>query len=257
MRAKQLFRLLGCLVFLVPALAHADNTTALGAYSLMPGATPSEATLSDAFPERWYRFTAVAGRSYCAETQGGVHFDTGASAFDIDTNLTVYRPDATTQITANDTAISEPRAFSLSRACWIAPVTEAPFIKVTRSFTGDAFNFRVRLVETTLFSPWYFVGGDYSAYTVLRNTTDLVLVYTINWRNGAGTIVGTVSSTLEGNAGTFIDARSIMGVLPTHTNGSVEIVYNSAPGAIVANTTVLSATTGLSFDAPFVLRPTW
>lgn len=257
MRAKLLFPLSACMLLLVPALAQANNTTAVDAYSLMPGATAAEATLSDTVPERWYKFVTVVGRSYCAETQGGVFFDSGTSAGEIDTILTVFRNDGTTVVVSNDDATTEPRGSRLSRACWVAGFFETTRIRVTRFSAGTAFNVRVRLVETTLFSPWYFVGGDYGAFTVLRNTTNSTVGYTINWRNGAGTIVGTVSATLAANAGTFVDARSITGVLPTHTNGTVEIVYTAAPGAIVANTTVLSATTGLSFDAPFTLRPTW
>jgi hypothetical protein len=39
-------------------------------------------------------------------------------------------------------------------------------------------------------------------------------------------------------------------------SGTVEIVHDGPPDAIVASTTVLSPTTGLSFDAPFVKRVT-
>jgi hypothetical protein len=257
MRTKLFSPLSACLLFLLPALAQANNTTSLDAYSLMPGATAAEGTLSDAVTERWYKFFAIAGRSYCAETQGGVFFDSGASAGDIDTVITVLRSDGTTVVLTNDQATTEPRASSLSRACWISLFSETTRIRVQRFFSGQAFNFRVRLVETTLFSPWYFLGSDYGAYTVLRNTTSTSVSYIIQWRNAAGFVVGTANGTLAANAGTFVNARDITGVLPANTNGTVEILYNASPGAIVANTTVLSATTGLSFDAPFALRPTW
>jgi hypothetical protein len=36
--------------------------------------------------------------------------------------------------------------------------------------------------------------------------------------------------------------------------GSVQIAHAAMPGAVVANTTTLSAITGLSFDAPFSSR---
>jgi hypothetical protein len=92
---------------------------------------------------------------------------------------------------------------------------------------------------------------------MLRNTTSTTVSYTINWRNAAGTIAGTESGTLAANASTFFNARDVTGVLPSNASGTVEIAYTASPGAIAANTTVLSNTTGLSFDAPFSLRPTW
>jgi hypothetical protein len=257
MNARRLRLAVVCLTLLVPSVARADNTTAPNAYSIMAGATASETRVNDADPERWYKFIAVAGRSYCSETQGGVDFDVSSTAFGIDTQVTIYQSDATTVITTNDQAGTEPRATDLSRACWIAPLSSPTYIKVSRFFAGDAFNVRVRLVETSLFSPWYFVGGDYGAFTVIRNTTDTSLIYRINWRNGAGAIVGFAFAALPPNAGVFFNARDIPGILPSNTNGTVEIVHEGAPGAIVANTTVISGTTGLSFDAGFTTRPVW
>jgi hypothetical protein len=238
-----------------PAAAAADNTTVTSAYSLMPGGTAAEAFVSDANPLRWYWFIASAGRSYCAETQGGVHFDTSATAGIIDTVLSVIESDTTTVIISNDDA-SEPGGGFLSRACWRALSTEVTYIRVGRNISGTAYSVRTRIVETTLFSPWFFVGSDYSAYTVLRNTTRISVSYTINWRNLAGTIVATSDGTLPANGTTFINGASLAPVVVAGS-GSVEITYVGSPGAIVANTTVLSPTTGLSFDAPFAMRPTW
>ena len=92
---------------------------------------------------------------------------------------------------------------------------------------------------------------------MLRNTTNSSLNYTVTWRNAAGAVAGTQSGTLGGNASTFFNAREVAGVLPTNASGTVEIAYTGAPGGIAANTTVLSNSSGLSFDAPFYSRPTW
>jgi len=239
---------------LVTGTAWADNTSAGGAYSLVPGGTPSEAYLNTTSTERWYSFTAFAGRSYCAETQGGVFFDTSSTAGQIDTIVTVYRADTTTAIVINDDMGQEPRGFRLSLAFYIATATEINYIKVVRFDPAAAFSIRTRIAETTLFSNWFFVGGDYSAFTLIRNTTNTSLSYTINWRNAAGTIVATTSSTIAGNGSTALDARAFV---TTVVSGTVEIVHNSAPDAIMATTTVLSGTTGLSFDTFFVKRASW
>jgi hypothetical protein len=241
---------------LVPATASADNTSSTGAYSIVPGGPASEAFLSDAAGERWYIFTATAGRSYCAETQGGVSFDTSATAGRIDTVMEVYRQDATTLISSNDDMATEPRGFVLSRVCWIPTANETNYVMVRRFGPSGAFNIRARVVETTLFSPWFFVGGDYNAFTVLRNTTGSTISFTVNWRNAAGTIVHTLSSTLPANGGTFYGARSFAGVLAA-VNGTIDIAFTGSPQALIANTTVMSATTGLSFDAGFSQRASW
>src|SRR5207249_3878447 len=101
------------------------------------------------------------------------------------------------------------------------------------------------LAETTLWANWFFIGGDYSAYIILRNTTDTTVHSTITWRGADGASVGTVSVAIPAGAVKFYDAR-------TNTNGaaagSVEIAHDGEPQALVGSATTLSATTGLSFD---------
>jgi len=236
--------------------AWADNTTPGGAYSLIIGGHPAEGFIGDASPERWYTTSVVAGRSYCFETQGGVFFDTGATSGAIDTTVEVFKTDAVSSLVFNDDASTEPRSYRTSRACYVPTVSERVLIKVTRFSGGNSFNFRVRAVESTLFSNWFYLGGDYSAFTLIRNTTSAVLTYTVNWRNAAGVIVGTTTSTLPANGSTAIDARSFPSAIAA-VSGTVEIAHNGAPNAIAASTTVLSGTTGLSFDAPFIIRGSW
>jgi hypothetical protein len=236
--------------------AWADNTTLGGAYSLMIGGHPSEAFLDNFSTERWYRTYVVAGRSYCVETQGGVLFDTDPAAGTIDTFVLVLRQDANTVLVSNDDAMTEPQSDRTSRGCFTAPVNESVLIRVNRSQPGTSFGFRVRMVESTLFSNWFFVGGDYSAFTLVRNTTNTPINYTIKWRNSGGTIVGTTSGALGGDGSIVVDGRSFPAVIAA-VSGTVEIAHTGSPDAIVASTTVLSGTTGLSFDAPFMKRTSW
>jgi hypothetical protein len=91
---------------------------------------------------------------------------------------------------------------------------------------------------------------------VWPNTTNTTLSYTINWRNSSGTIVATTTATLDGDDSIAIDARSFPGAFAA-ASGTVEIAHTGFPDAIVASTTVLSGTTGLSFDAPFMKRTSW
>ena len=241
---------------LLPRSASAQNTTSGGAHSFMPGGMAAEDRFDGTHTERWYHLSSTQGRSYCAETQGGVIFDDSVDSA-IDTVLTIYDGNATTVIASNDDAIGlEPAGFLLSRACWVAPDSGAEYIKVTPKTGGQSFNFRLHLVETTLYSNWFFLGGDYNAFVLLRNTTKVSVNFTINWRDGTGAIVASMPGTLAGNAGTFKNARDFPAAINAVT-GTVEIVHDGSAGAIMATSTILSLTSGISFDTSFHARPVW
>jgi hypothetical protein len=248
---------------LVPGATAAQNVDAQSAQNVMVGQQPWSFTLSDAVPGRWYVFTARAGRSYCIEMTAEA-WNTGSNG-PSDTFVIVYEADGTTMITSNDDTQEEPFSGEnrnvpgggkgLSRACFVAPATASvPF----RVYTPDpsAASYTARVVETTLFSNWFFVGGDYSAFTLIRNTTSSSVTYKVNWRDASGAIVGTANGTVAADGSAVLNARSVPAAV-TAGAGTVEIVHTASPDAIVASTTVLSATTGLSFDAPFSKRVPW
>jgi hypothetical protein len=246
-----------CALLVSSTMAWADNTTFATAQNLMPGQPPVSFTLNASTPVRYYVFTGVAGRSYCAEM-----VTTSETSIIADSTIAIYRQ---TQIVAvaNDNTAEEPLSGTnapagggLSRACYIAQGSESLYVVVSQPSPSITFQWQARLVETTLFSNWFFVTSDYTAFTMLRNTTSSPLNYTINWRNGAGVVVASLNGVLGPNGGAFVDARSRPATLGS-TVGTVEIVHNSSPDAIVASTTVLSPATGLSFDAPFVKRQPW
>jgi hypothetical protein len=241
---------------LSPAAAQAQNTTSAGAENVVAGQHWGF-SITEADPYRWFKFRVVAGRSYCVETAAG-EYSTAANGAS-DTRINVYKADATTVIVGNDTTPGEPlsgaAAFGLSRSCFTAPETEQVMVRF-QDWISATNSYRARAVETTLFSPWFFVGGDYNSYTVLRNTTSSTVTFTINWRNAAGAIVHSVSSSLAANSGTFYGARSFAGVLAA-VSGTIDIGFAGSPQALIANTTVMSATTGLSFDAGFSQRTPW
>jgi hypothetical protein len=239
---------LGVGVFGPPAWAQEINLM----MGQMPVLTP---VINDASPMRSVSWNVRTGRSYCVEVGiGDTEINNG------NPQITVYEDDFIMVIGSNDNATTEPHGNSGSRFCYIPTASQAGYnVGAISDMSAGSHQYRVRVVETTLFSDWFYVGGDYSAYTLIRNTTDTPVAYRVNWRNGSGMVVATTGaglSTVLENGDTFVDARMFPGALAA-TNGSVEIVHTGPPGAIVASTTVLSATTGLSFDAPFMTRPTW
>ena len=119
-------------------------------------------------------------------------------------------------------------------------------------------SFRIHVEETTLLSNWFFVGGDYYAFTLLRNTTSLItgsngIFDRINWRNSAGAIIASENGVLPPNGSVYKNGRDYPAVLAA-VSGTVEIIHDGPADAIVASTTVMSPSTGLSFDAPFIRR---
>lgn len=243
------------LVGLLPLAAWGDNTGPFSSHSIMVGGTPSEASLSDASPERWYVTNVTAGRSYCAETQGGVAFDTSPTASVIDTVLTVLEGDLQTVAgTNNNVHGNEPGAYTLSRVCFIADGTYVVFIKVTRFSDGTAFNVRLRMVETTLWCPWFFVGGDFNAFTLLRNTTNTPVNAVVTWRYASGAVMATTNAAIPPN-GAF--TPNVKTFAPGAVNGSVEISHDGSPDALMGVTISISGSQGVSFETPCGQRRPW
>jgi hypothetical protein len=79
------------------------------------------------------------------------------------------------------------------------------------------------------------------------------LAVTITVYSAAGGVVGTTTVSIPANGNTFVTATS----LGATSSGSVQLAHNGSLNAIAANITTLSATTGLSFDAPFTARMSW
>lgn len=111
------------------------------------------------------------------------------------------------------------------------------------------------LFDTTLASPWYFVTpGVYDSYVEVRNQSTVSTSVTLRAYTPTGTVAGTSTVSVPGNGSTLITLSSL-GI--SSGSGSATLTHTGMPGTIVANTTTLSATTGLSFDAPFVPRMQW
>jgi hypothetical protein len=235
----------------------ADNNAIGGAQNITAGGPALDVHLDVSAPSRFYIFTAFEGRSYCAETAPGQ----SETAVVVDTEISILHANHVL-IVANDDTAEEPRTglnaggFGLSRACWVAGATEATYVQVN-TVNGDTETVRLRVIETTLFSNFFYLSGDYSAFTIVRNTTSSLVHFNITWRDATGTPAAALSGqTLAANGSTMLDARNQPAALQA-VSGSVEIATDSSPDAIVAITTVLSATSGLAIDAPFTRRQPW
>jgi hypothetical protein len=220
----------------VAALAPNFTLTQLGTSlkPLVPG-TRTTFSLANSVEQFWASIEAVAGRSYCAQVTPGV------TAINASTpSLSAFRSNSTTPLGPSGTR----------RTCFVAPATESVLFKTTQS-DGGVRPHVLSVVETTLWANWWFVGGDYSSYTILRNTTELPISAIVTWRDGQGAIVGGQSTALPAGGVIFYDART---ATTTAVAGSVEIAHDGELGALEGSATTLSATIGLSFDTVLTRR---
>ncbi len=249
--------LLVCLAAGLPLPAMAQNEVVGAPFHLFPGG-PWVRDLIFVNGAGYFDIQARQGRSYCVETHG-TDLD-GVGLFALDTRVTVYNAlTETNPIGTNDNIGTEPDGQFMSRFCWIAPAPPLPFsptlIKVDNLLAGN-FYYHIRVVETTLWSSWFFQGGDYNAFVLLRNTTDGSCTYNITWRDAAGSSLGSTGNVaVPGNGGVGTNSRSV--VPATNINGTAEIAHDCSPDALVGQITSLSAAEGLGFDAPMFQRRPW
>ena len=196
--------------------------------------------LTGAADQRWMAIEAVARRSYCAQVMPR------RDAVDRATpTLSALRADGATLLGGGT-----PGAV---RACFVAPASETVLFKVTQTDVGER-RYRLTSVETTQWANWFFIGGDYSSFTLLRNVTDATLYVTLTWRGANGIVAGTESVAIGAGGVYHRDARAAASAAIA---GSVEVAYTGEPQALVGSQTTLSATTGLSFDTIFMQRHPW
>lgn len=245
------------------ALKAQMNVAPFETASVMWGQKVSSRIGPGATTQFWFSGLSVAGRCYCAEVGNFEGAVPGTSTFGDQapfTALTAYLNDGITVVATGTFTAQEPFGETFSRVCWIAGVTDTYRIKLTPSASvvpASAQWVTLHFVETTLFCPWFFVAGDYNAFTLLRNSSATTLSgVVVTWRGLNGTVAGTMTVSVPANGGLALNARDFVNPA-VFSNGTIEVAHTGSPGQLTGSTTTLSATTGLGFDAQFTARPTW
>jgi hypothetical protein len=193
--------------------------------------------LANAAAAYWSSIDVVAGRSYCARLAPATTAQLPSTPA-----LVALRGDGVTLLAGGAGA---------RQACFIAPASETILFKLTQT-DASARSYTLGVAETTLWANWFFIGGDYSSYTLLRNTTDANVHATITWRSTGGVAVSTESVTVPAHGGVFRDARATAS--GSAIAGSVEVAHDGEPQGLVGSQTTLSGVTGLSFDTLLLQR---
>lgn len=247
---RELFLFMGMLL-LAPVELLAQNTSSATAAFLTIGQQAVVQPLANNTSEGWFVLFPRPGRSYCASitlSASSAFFTSGITPGD----PAVFVLDTNSAVVSTNDGNGEPFGLSQARACFIWNSSLIGYVVAVQN-TNSPNIYDVRVIETTMFCPWFYIAGDYSAFTLIRNTTESPVSFTVKWRNPAGAIVGTFSGAVAGNGNTFLDARTFVNPATT-PSGSIEIAHNGSEDALKASTTTLSGTTGLSFDAVFEQR---
>jgi hypothetical protein len=200
--------------------------------------------------EQRYAVSLVAGRSYIAfcwqpKVEGG-----GNCGVEV-------RNDGGTPV--SQPANGEPAMIAgghVGDSDSVIPAATGSDLLALRNNLGGTAETHVAIVETTLFSPWYFVapGSGYNGFIEIRNSTNHTAtgVVVTAFRDD-GTVAGSSTISIPADGTALVTASA----LNPNGFGSVQIAHREMPGSVTANITTLSAATGLSFDAPFSARMSW
>ncbi len=291
--ANRFFVMVVLAVLAIPSLTLADNTTLENAQPLILGEVVEESIESEG--ALWWAAHLVAGRSYSFSVwapftdPGEAHVNLSVQVFDKngrltpsfwDTGRVIAEPILGFRTQGHGASIIIPGEGG-DQVPFMPAVTDTYFIRVCRYLplffsgpTPPAYPIHVLGLETTLFSPWYFIDAakGYDSFVEIRNNSQVLkyiyvssgigpgyisapLTATVTVYDSNGGIVGAKTVTIPTNGNTFIRIGAEFGI--SQGFGSVQIAHNGTLGAVCANTTTLSTRTGLSFDGPFKPRMSW
>ena len=112
---------------------------------------------------------------------------------------------------------------------------------------GDSVFYSIRVTDTTLKNPWFFIAGDYNAFSEISNASDQTVNVAIFFWDANGSFIASTTVALNANGNVALNAADFVN-RGTNPNGSITLAHDGAWGDIIAGCTTLSGTTGLSFD---------
>jgi len=241
---------------LMPSVAHAANTTCANADFLFINERAQYGI--DASSNLYFKANVVAGRSYAVMAWGPFQ-DAGEGGVSLGVDL--FSDNTCTGTAGGMNATDyEPFLFGIIGHSAdhdnIIPTATGPiYIRVNNSI-ASAYTIHVVIVETTIFSPWWFTGGTNQAYVEVRNNMNSPTTVELTAYQANGAVCGTSSTVISGNGNAAILINSL-GTCAAALSGSAQIAFPGTPGGVVANITTINVPQGTSFDSPFSPRMVW
>ena len=223
-------------VLLAAPTVRADNTACAGAIFVIPDGSVHEGDFVAPGENRWFRFVGKANRSYAIVSEN-------LTATDVQLAVTMFSP-------IGPNCAGSPLANTLSNDAEPA-TTDPPNVvgSVRRTFVlgantevffrlggAPAGRFRVRLEETTIFSPAFSTNGSFDTFYSFQNTANASVNGTLTLFDAAGSTVDTASAVIAAG-GTFSTNTLAMATLRNQTGVAV-FTHNSPPGAIVCEAAI-------------------
>ncbi len=247
---------LALMCLLSPSVAHAANTTCVNADYVFLGERAQY--FAAASSSLFFKTRVTAGRSYAVIAWGPFQ-DTGEGGVSLSVNL-FSNETCTTSVAGSDAGDYEPFVFGIighsSDHDNVIPAADGTvYVQVSNTeITG--YIVHTLVIETTLFSPWWFTGGTNQAYVEVRNnmtgsTTARLTLYRAN-----GTVCGNSDIVVAGNGNAAVEVNGI-GSCGIALSGSAQIAFAGTPGGMTANITTINVPNGTSFDAAFTPRMVW
>jgi hypothetical protein len=137
--------------------------------------------------------------------------------------------------------------------CYIANVTEENLARVTAGASGTPGGFRVRVVDTTLFCPWFFSGSGFESFILIKNTTGTAHSASVRLSAAAGTTIASPQTGIVPANGSYnlqVSASPPTGFGLSLASGGVSIAHDGPPGSLIVNVTSLSFSTGCPSTRP-------
>jgi hypothetical protein len=244
---KRAVLLLGALVALSAIAAHADDSTCAGATLVVPDGSLQENDLTGG-GARWYRFVAKAGRSYAVMLEnltrgdaqgeiatGDIVSTCGGSPLPQSETADIAEPASTRGTTPDILGL----AAGATRVALRVDADSELYFPVFRLGPLAPAHFRVRVEETTLFSPLWTTAGGAETHYRFYNTTNRHCDVTLDLRRDDDSVPagGTPATTFTLDPNTSVSRQTGPGGLHLHAGqtGHATVAHTCPPGAILVD----------------------
>lgn len=242
--SKRIVCLMALLLSGLGGSARADNTVCTGAIFVIPDGSLHQAVLAPD-QDRWFRFVAEPNRSYAllsenldlTDSLGFVGMASPIAPDCAGSDLPNAIPE-----TVSPASTDPLGTVGSVRRTFVAATETNVFFRVRSTAAG---NIRIRVEETTIFSPAWTTNGTFETFYSLQNTTNRDINGTLTLYSLVGTVVDTITAVIP-NRGTLSTNTSAMATSRSQTGVAV-FTHDGPPGAILCEVAIANYTTSVPY----------
>jgi hypothetical protein len=199
--------------------ATADNTVCANAIFLTPDGSMHDGNFTTP-TLRWFRFVGKTNRSYAIVSENLSPTDVQAAVGmvpPIGPNCMGANLPNTLSNDVEPVPINPGSAVGAVRRTLVLAADTEVFFRINGDPSG---RFRIRVEETTMFSPAFSTNGTFNTFYSLQNTANVSINGTLSLFDTGGSIVDTVSAVIPGG-GTLSTNTAAMATLRNQTGVAV------------------------------------